>query len=110
MQRGICLVPIAFGLPTVTLAQQFHPTMVEIGVVSPGSPHVTFDPPFPSTPQVVLSVKDFNVEGIHYGCGVFKKNVTSSGFDYAPACSSPVSGPRPVPSNFLATWVATLQQ
>jgi hypothetical protein len=73
MQRGICLVPIAFLLPSVTLAQQFRATMVETGVVSPGSPHVTFNPPFPSTPQVVLSVKDFNVEGIHYGCGVFKK-------------------------------------
>lgn len=87
--------------------------MVEVGSVSPQEPHVTFNPPFPSTPQVVLSIRDQNVGGgeTYRGCGVEAKNITATGFDYFPACSARrPGGPLPVPVHLIAIWIAILQQ
>ena len=80
MRRGIYLAVIGLVVPTIVSAQQFHPTMVE--VVSPQQPHVIFDPPFPSAPKVVLSIRDHVVGGQYRGCGVEAKNITATGFDY----------------------------
>ena len=86
--------------------------MVEVGTVSPREPHVTLDPPFPSTPKVVLSIRDLSMGGTsRRGCGVEAKNITATGFDYFPACSAArPGGPLPVPLDLEATWIATLQQ
>jgi hypothetical protein len=64
MRPGIYLAVIGLVVPAMASAQQpmlpnqspppFHPSMVEVGTVNPREPHVTFDPPFPSTPKVVL--------------------------------------------------------
>jgi hypothetical protein len=111
MQLGKYLTVIGLVVPAMASAQQFHASMVEVGTVSPQTPHVTFDPPFPSTPQVVLSIRDQNVGGTYRGCGVEAKNITPTGFDYFPACSARrPGGPLPVPVNLIATWIATLQQ
>jgi hypothetical protein len=111
MRLGIYLAVIGLVVPAMALAQQFHASMVEVGSVSPQEPHVTFDPPFPSTPKVVLSIRDQNVGGTYRGCGVEAKNITATGFDYFPACSARrPGGPLPVPLNLIATWIATLQQ
>jgi hypothetical protein len=85
---GIYLAVIGLVVPTTVSAQQFHPTMVEVGTVGPQQPHVTFDPPFPSAPKVVLSIRDQVVGGPYRGCGVEAKNITATGFDYFPACSA----------------------
>jgi hypothetical protein len=111
MRLGIYLAVIGLVVPAMASAQQFHPSMVEVGEVSPQEPHVTFDPPFPSTPKVVLSIKDQNIGGTYRGCGVEAKNITATGFDYFPACSARrPGGPLPVPLGLTATWIATLQQ
>ena len=113
MRVGIYLAFVGLLVPVVASAQQFHPSMVEVGTVTPRDPHVTFDPPFPSTPKVVLSIRDQNVggEATYRGCGVEAKNITPTGFDYFPACSArPPGGPLPVPLGLEATWIATLQQ
>lgn len=123
MRPGIYLAVIGLVVPAMASAQQpmlpnqspppFHPSMVEVGSVSPQEPHVTFNPPFPSTPQVVLSIRDQNVGGgeTYRGCGVEAKNITATGFDYFPACSARrPGGPLPVPLGLIATWIATLQQ
>ena len=111
MRRGIYLAVIGLVVPTIVSAQQFHPTMVEVGTVSPQQPHVIFDPQFPSAPKVVLSIRDQVVGGQYRGCGVEAKNITATGFDYFPACSARrPGGPLPVPLNLEATWIATLQQ
>ena len=111
MRLGIYLAVIGLVVPAMASAQQFHPSMVEVGEVSPQEPHVTFDPPFPSTPKVVLSIKDQNIGGTYRGCGVEAKNVTAKGFDYFPACSARrPGGPLPVPLGLVAIWIATLQQ
>ena len=77
MRLGIYLAAIGLVVPVMASAQQFHPSMVEVGSVSPQAPHVTFDPPFPSTPQVVLSIRDQNVGATYRGCGVEAKNITA---------------------------------
>ena len=111
MRRGIYLAVIGLVVPTIVSAQQFHPTMVEVGTVSPQQPHVIFDPQFPSAPKVVLSIRDQVVGGQYRGCGVEAKNITATGFAYFPACSARrPGGPLPVPLNLEATWIATLQQ
>src|SRR5262249_13954463 len=111
MRPRMYLAIIALVVPVIASAQQFNPSMVEVGEVSPQAPHVTFDPPFPSTPKVVLSIKDQNVGGTYRGCGVEAKNVTATGFDYFAACSARrPGGPLPVPVNLIAIWIATLQQ
>jgi hypothetical protein len=111
MRVEIFLVAIGLLIPANASAQQFHPSMVEVGSVSPQEPHVTFNPPFPSTPQVVLSIRDLNVGGTYRGCGVEAKNITATGFDYSAACSARrPGGPLPVPANLIATWIAILQQ
>ena len=111
MRLGIYLAVIGLVVPVTASAQQFHPSMVEVGEVSPQEPHVTFDPPFPSTPKVVLSIKDQNIGGTYRGCGVEAKNITAKGFDYFPACSARrPGGPLPVPLGLVATWIAALQQ
>jgi hypothetical protein len=111
MRLGIYLTAIGLVAPAVASAQQFHPSMVEVGTVSPQEPHVTFNPPFPSTPEVVLSIRDQNVGGAYRGCGVEAKNITATGFDYFPACSARrPGGPLPVPLGLIATWIAALQQ
>src|SRR5215471_2171985 len=111
MRPAMYLAIIALLVPAMASAQQFHPSMVEVGEVNPQAPHVTFDPPFPSTPKVVLSIKDQNVGGTYRGCGVEAKNITAKGFDYFPACSARrPGGPLPVPVNLIAIWIATLQQ
>jgi H-type lectin domain len=100
MRPGIYLAVIGLVVPTVVSAQQFHPTMVEVGKVSPQQSHVSFDPPFPSAPKVVLSIRDQVVGGQYRGCGVEAKNITATGFDYFPACSARrPGGPLPVPLN-----------
>jgi hypothetical protein len=115
MRLRICLAVIGLVVPAMASAQQFRPSMVEVGEVGPQAvpqeSHVTFDPPFPSPPKVVLSIKDQNVGGTYRGCGVEAKNVTATGFDYFPACSSRrPGGPLPVPLGLIAIWIATLQQ
>jgi hypothetical protein len=111
MRLRIYLAVIGLLIPAIASAQQFHASMVEVGSVSPQAPHVTFAPPFPSTPQVVLSIRDQNVGGTYRGCGVEAKNITATGFDYFPACSAQrPGGPLPVPANLISTWIATLQQ
>jgi H-type lectin domain len=111
MRMGIYLAAIGLVVPATASAQQFHPSMVEVGSVSPQEPHVTFNPPFPSTPQVALSIRDQNVGGTYRGCGVEAKNITATGFDYFPSCSARrPGGPLPVPPGLIATWIATLQQ
>jgi hypothetical protein len=111
MRPGIYLAVIGLVVPAMASAQQFHPSMVEVGTVSPREPHVTFDPPFPSTPKVVLSIRDQSMGGTYRGCGVEAKNISATGFDYFPACSARrPGGPLPVPLDFEATWIATLQQ
>jgi hypothetical protein len=111
MRLGIYLAIIGLVVPMMASAQQFHPSMVQVGEVSPQEPHVTFDPPFPSTPKVVLSIKDQSVGGTYRGCGVEAKNITATGFDYFPACSARrPGGPLPVPLNLIAIWIATVQQ
>ena len=115
MRLGIYLAVIGLVVPATASAQQFHPSMVEVGSVSPQKieemAHVTFDPPFPSTPKVVLSIRDQSVGGTYRGCGVEAKNITATGFDYFPACSARrPGGPLPVHLNLIATWIATLQQ
>jgi hypothetical protein len=121
MRPGIYLAVIGLVVPAMASAQQpmlpnqspppFHPSMVEVGTVNPREPHVTFDPPFPSTPKVVLSIRDQTIGGTYRGCGVEAKNITPTGFDYFPACSARrPAGPLPVPLNLEATWIATLQQ
>jgi H-type lectin domain-containing protein len=111
MRVRIYLAVISLVVPTMVSAQQFHPTMVEVGTVTPQEPHVTFDPPFPSAPKVVLSIRDQVVGGPYRGCGVEVKNITATGFDYFPACSARrPGGPLPVPVNLEGTWIATLQQ
>jgi hypothetical protein len=110
-RRQECDREYALVVPAMASAQQFHASMVEVGSVSPKEPHVTFDPPFPSTPQVVLSIRDQNTGGTFRGCGVEAKNITATGFDYFPARSARrPGGPLPVPLNLIATWIATLQQ
>ena len=114
MRPGIYLALIGLVVPAMASAQQFHASMVEVGSVSPEKnemAHVTFDPPFPSTPKVVLSIRDQTIGGTYRGCGVEAKNITPTGFDYFPACSARrPGGPLPVPLNLEATWIATLQQ
>ena len=111
MRPGIYLAVMGLVVPAMASAQQFRPSMVEVGTVTPREPHVTFDPPFPSTPKVVLSIRDQNVGGTYRGCGVEAKNITPTGFDYFPACSARrPGGPLPVPLDLEATWIATLQQ
>jgi hypothetical protein len=111
MRPRIYLAVIGLIVPAMASAQQFHPSMVEVGTVSPREPHVTFDPPFPSAPKVVLSIRDQNMGGTFRGCGVEAKNITATGFDYFPACSARrPGGPLPVPLDLEATWIATLQQ
>jgi hypothetical protein len=110
MRLGIYLA-IGLAVPAMASAQQFHPSMVEVGTVSPQEPHITFNPPFPSTPQVVLTKRDQTVGGTYRGCGVEAKDITATGFDYFPACSARrPGGPLPVPLGLIATWIATLQQ
>jgi H-type lectin domain len=111
MRFGIYLAVIGLLVPAMASAQQFHPSMVEVGTVSPQAPHVTFDPPFPSAPHVILSIRDLNVGGTYRACGVEAKNITATGFDYFAACSARrPGGPLPVPANLEAVWVATVQQ
>jgi hypothetical protein len=111
LRLGIYLAVTGLVVPALASAQQFHPSMVEVGEVSPQEPRVTFDPPFPSTPKVILSIKDQNVGGTYRGCGVEAKNITATGFDYFPACSARrPGGPLPVPLNLIAIWIASLQQ
>ena len=111
MRPGIYFAVIGLVVPAMASAQQFHPSMVEVGTVSPREPHVTFDPPFPSAPKVVLSIRDQSMGGTYRGCGVEAKNITATGFDYFPACSARrPGGPLPVPLDLEATWIATLQQ
>src|ERR1700758_2817571 len=81
MRPGIYLAVIGLVVPAMASAQQFHPSMVEVGTVSPREPHVTFDPPFPSTPKVVLSIRDQSMGGTYRGCGVEAKNISATGFD-----------------------------
>jgi hypothetical protein len=98
-------------VPATASAQEFHPSMVQVGTVGPKEPHVTFDPPFPATPKVVLSIRDQVVGGTYRGCGVEAKNITPTGFDYFPACSARrPGGPLPVPLTLESSWIATLQQ
>jgi hypothetical protein len=77
---------VSAGTDVVSIGDDvIHPTgnimrehsMVEVGAVSPQEPHVTFNPPFPSTPQVVLSIRDQNVGATYRGCGVEAKNITA---------------------------------
>ena len=111
MRLGIFFVFISLVVPAMASAQQFHASMVEVGTVSPQEPHVTFDPPFPAAPKVVLSIRDQVVGGPYRGCGVEARNITATGFDYFPACSARrPGGPLPVPLSLIATWIATLQQ
>jgi hypothetical protein len=121
MRPGIYLAVIGLVVPAMASAQQpmlpnqppppFHPSVVEVGTVSPREPHATFDPPFPSTPKVALSIRDRSMGGTSRGCGVEAKNITATGFDYFPACSAARPGsPLPVPLDLEATWIATLQQ
>ena len=119
MRLGIYLAVIGLAVPGMASAQEpgmesareFHASMVQVGSVSPSAPHVTFDPPFPSAPKVVLSVRDLNVGQTYRGCGVEAKNITTDGFDYFPACSARrPGGPLPVPVNLMASWIASLQQ
>jgi hypothetical protein len=111
MRLGIYFAVIGLAVPGMASAEGFHASMVEVGSVSPTAPHVTFDPPFPSAPKVVLSVRDSIVGGTYRACGVEAKNITAEGFDYFPACSARrPGGPLPVPANLMASWIATLQQ
>jgi len=102
--QGRCrLLLLCFVLSLATyataLGQDFRPTMVETGLVNTDS-HITFDPPFPHPPTVVLSVS--RVLDATAGCSPTVKNVTSTGFDYASNCTAGFKYP--------STWIATLQQ
>ncbi len=94
---------LSFVLPLAThenaFAQDFHPTMVETGLVSADG-HVAFNPAFPNTPAVVLSVT--RVLDATSGCAPAVKNVTNTGFDYTSNCNAGFKYP--------STWIATLQQ
>jgi hypothetical protein len=81
------------------IAQDFHPTMVETGLVNTDS-HVTFNPAFPNAPSVILSIT--RVLDATSGCAPAVKNVTNTGFDYISNCTAGFKYP--------STWIATLQQ
>jgi hypothetical protein len=94
---------LCFVLPLATqqkaVAQDFHPTMVETGLVNTDS-HVTFNPAFPNAPSVILSIT--RVLDATSGCAPAVKNVTKTGFDYISNCTAGFKYP--------STWIATLQQ
>jgi hypothetical protein len=95
---SLCLV-LALATEQGALGEDFHPTMVETGLVSTDS-HITFNPPFPNVPMVVLSVT--RVLDATAGCSPTVKNVTKTGFDYVSNCT--------VGLKYPSTWIATLQQ
>jgi hypothetical protein len=82
MERKLACLALFLGstVPMNVLAQEFHPSMVEVGVVQSGQ-HVTFNPPFPSTPQVVFSDARHFEGGGHYECGFIMSNLSPTGFD-----------------------------
>ncbi len=94
---------LCFVLPLAShqkaIAQDFHPTMVETGLVNTDS-HVTFNPAFPNAPSVILSIT--RVLDATSGCAPAVKNVTNTGFDYISNCTAGFKYP--------STWIATLQQ
>jgi len=99
-----CFLPfLCFVLPLAmhekAFGQDFHPTMVETGLVNTDG-HVTFNPAFPNTPSVVLSVT--RVLDATSGCAPAVKNVTKTGFEYTSNCNAGFKYP--------STWIATLQQ
>ncbi len=97
------LLSLSFIMPLTTrqkaLAQEFHPTMVETGLVNLDS-HVSFNPAFPNAPSVVLSIT--RVLDATSGCAPVVKNVTNTGFDYISNCTTGFKYP--------STWIAILQQ
>jgi hypothetical protein len=97
------LLSLCFVLPLATnqkaFCQDFHPTMVETGLVNTDS-HVTFNPAFPNAPTVILSIT--RVLDATSGCAPTVKNVTNTGFDYIANCTAGFKYP--------STWIATLQR
>jgi hypothetical protein len=81
--------------------------MVEVGIARNPNIHVTFNHPFPSAPQVVVSPVDHFETGGH--CTIMATNITPSGFDY-------FADYRTSKARFLFLqacqqfWIATLQQ
>jgi hypothetical protein len=102
-KKALTLLSLCLVFPLVTkqraLGQDFHPTMVETGLVNTDS-HITFNPPFPNAPTVVLAVT--RVLDATSGCSPTVKNVTNTGFDYVSNCTAGLKYP--------STWIATLQQ
>jgi hypothetical protein len=103
-ENFLILIVILVFLSVLSCAAQpaFHPSMIEVGAAQDGQ-HVTFDPPFPSTPSVVVAITGFFVlapGGIEVaaGCGASADNITASGFDFHSSCI------------LQGTWIATLQQ
>jgi len=102
-KKALILLSLSLVFPLVTkqraLGQDFHPTMVETGVVNTDS-HITFNPPFPNVPTVVFAVA--RVLDATSGCSPTVKNVTNTGFDYVSNCTAGLKYP--------STWIATLQK
>jgi len=94
----LCFV-LSLATNQKAVAQDFHPTMVETGLVNTDS-HVTFNPAFPNAPSVILSIT--RVLDATSGCAPAVKNVTNTGFDYISNCTAGFKYP--------STWIATLQQ
>lgn len=97
-----CLTAITVCLlaAPLAIAQAFHPSMVEVGTAEEGQ-HVTFDPPFPSAPRVVVAVTVV-APTIHVNCSPSADNITASGFDYHSNCGFHL--------HVKAAWTATFQQ
>jgi hypothetical protein len=91
------ILPLAINQKA--FGQDFHPTMVETGLVNTDS-NVTFNPAFPNAPAVVLS--ETRVWHATSGCAPEVKNVTNTGFDYISNCTAEFKYP--------STRIATLQK
>ena len=98
----ICLTATAICLlaAPLAIAQAFHPSMIEVGTAEEGQ-HVTFDPPFPSAPRVVVAVAVV-APTINVNCSPSADNITASGFDYHSNCGFHL--------RVKVAWTATLQQ
>jgi H-type lectin domain len=96
-----CFLTLALAINQNALGQDFHPTMVETGLVNTDS-HITFNPPFPNAPTVVFAVTRVRVLDATSGCSPTVKNVTNTGFDYVSNCTAGLK--------YASTWIATLQQ
>jgi hypothetical protein len=93
-------IAICWLAAPLAIAQSFHPSMVEVGTAEEGQ-HVTFDPPFPSAPRVVVAIAVV-APTINVNCSPFADNITASGFDYHSNCGFHL--------HVRGAWTATFQQ